>query len=509
MSQEPKPFELPSDIEIEKRLDELHPNGYQHDHLVFKRRYKEYPDDGQTPFLPLEPKDQEELWSLVGKKISLVDIIILIIIVNNNCPYGDEFELFIQYAETWKFYPGLENVKVIMDYFDNSKNFLHMYVTFETAKRIVREPIEDMFGPMEGVLLYKEPLQETYGGVVIPNTKYELLPSHYTNSASKVPWIIKEILPKAEICVLYGVSGTGKTFVLLNMVLTASLGKTWWGKASQTSRVAYIVAEGQSGFDARLKAYFRHNRIECCPSFAAIYKVPDFLRDESVDEFTSELLAQGGADIIVIDTLSRVIAGGNENSSQDMGKAVANATRLSKATGALIIFVHHAGKDQSKGARGWSGLHAAADVELEITAERGGKHKMQVTKMKDGPSGAEFYFDLKPVVVGVYDDGDPITSCVVVERSASEPELKLLKLGARQALMMAKLKELSIDADEGVDVAALINAWIAARPLDDSNDGNSPAKRDQRGEHAKITFEALCRRGILHEKNGRVFDGPA
>src|SRR5204862_79157 len=56
-------------------------------------------------------------------------------------------------------------------------------------------------------------------------------------------------------------------------------------------------------------------------------------------------------ELIVIDTLSRVMAGGNENQPDAMGAFVRNIDRLRAATGAAVLIVHHSRKDASRGAR--------------------------------------------------------------------------------------------------------------------------------------------------------------
>ena len=60
--------------------------------------------------------------------------------------------------------------------------------------------------------------------------------------------------------------------------------------------------------------------------------------------------------LIVIDTLARAIAGGDENKSESMGQLVVHADAIRKETGAHVLFVHHSGKDQARGARGHSSL---------------------------------------------------------------------------------------------------------------------------------------------------------
>ena len=74
--------------------------------------------------------------------------------------------------------------------------------------------------------------------------------------------------------------------------------------------------------------------------------------------------------LLVIDTLSRAMAGGDENSSTDMAQFVANVDRIRDATKSHVLVIHHTGKDKTKGARGHSSLRAAADTELEVTPSR-------------------------------------------------------------------------------------------------------------------------------------------
>src|SRR5690606_7842012 len=127
------------------------------------------------------------------------------------------------------------------------------------------------------------------------------------------------------------------------------------------------------------------------------------LDEHEAAQLTKAVMDQGGADVVVIDTLAAAMPGGDENSGQDLGKVVDHCKFLHRQTGALVVLVHHSGKDQSRGARGWSGLRAAADAEIEVT--RNGDYRVAaVTKMKDGADGATFAFKLKPVVLELDDD---------------------------------------------------------------------------------------------------------
>jgi hypothetical protein len=72
-----------------------------------------------------------------------------------------------------------------------------------------------------------------------------------------------------------------------------------------------------------------------------------------------------------------------------------------------VSFIHHTGKDASKGSRGHSLLRAATDTEIEVKLG-----KLAVTKQRDLESkDRKFGFKLHKVTVGYRKDGKPITSC--------------------------------------------------------------------------------------------------
>ena len=69
----------------------------------------------------------------------------------------------------------------------------------------------------------------------------------------------------------------------------------------------------------------------------------------------------GDVRLIIIDTLSRALSGGNENSPDDMGNLVKHMDKVRHTLKAHLCVIHHSGKDKAKGARGHSLLRAATD----------------------------------------------------------------------------------------------------------------------------------------------------
>ena len=124
---------------------------------------------------------------------------------------------------------------------------------------------------------------------------------------------------------------------------------------------------------------------------------------------------------VVIDTLSATTPGGNENSGEDMGRVLSHCKLLHRKTGALVVLIHHSGKDATKGARGWSGLRAAADAEIEVT-RNGDFRAATVTKLKDAGDFEQFSFKLNVVPLGNDADGEPVSSCVVEHIDAAPAE---------------------------------------------------------------------------------------
>ncbi len=124
------------------------------------------------------------------------------------------------------------------------------------------------------------------------------------------------------------------------------------------------------------------------------------------------------ARLIVGDTLARLSAGANENAGQDMGLVVRRFDCIRTECKVHFLLVHHSGKAAAAGARGWSGIRAAVDTEIEVTDSPTGRCA-EVTKQRDlSTKGERIGFRLDPVHLGFTKWGAPATSCVVVAADA-------------------------------------------------------------------------------------------
>lgn len=241
-------------------------------------------------------------------------------------------------------------------------------------------------------------------------------------------WIIKGLLPRAALGLIYGDSGTGKTFVALDQAMAVALGLEWRGGRTKQGKVAYIVAEGATGFQDRISAYCQAHGVDRARlPLRILAAAPNMMNNKKdapggVADLCRALQKEGPLAAIYVDTYARVMGEGNENEAKDTNLVIAHCALLHELTGAIVILIHHSGKNAANGARGSGALRAAADVEYAV-AKATGRHTFKVTKMKDGEDGKSYAFRLNSVTIGMDEDGDTRTSCTV-EHMAEVPSVQ-------------------------------------------------------------------------------------
>lgn len=320
---------------------------------------------------------------------------------------------------------------------------------------------------------------EAKGQADKPN-RFEVVSAAEFTSRPAPSWIVKGVLPRAELVVLFGESGSGKSFIALDIAAAIDRGIAWRGRRVKQGRVVYICAEGAGGFRNRLVAYQQAHQCEL--GIGVIANAPNLLqKDDALDVCR----AIGRADVVIIDTFAQTTPGGNENAAEDMGKALAHCKGIHRATGALVILVHHAGKDLSRGARGWSGLKAAADAELEVLRLESGR-MLRTSKMKDGQDDEAWGFDLEPQSIGMDEDGDVITSCTVRELDVGVVKAQAARpMGVVESVVHAVVMEMAQAQSTGIEVDAVLKE--ASQRLPKPDDG----KRDTRIQRARRALKFL------------------
>jgi len=271
-----------------------------------------------------------------------------------------------------------------------------------------------------------------------PPARFALLTAGDLMRLPPVQWIVKGVLPCEGLAALYGPSASGKSFLALDLLACVADGRAWFGRKVRPVPVTYCALEGEAGLSQRMQAYQRRHGATAGAGMRFLTTAFNLLVAEDVESLAAAIGSAGvGGGVVVLDTLNRAAPGMDENSSEDMGRIIAACKRLQGLVGGLVVLVHHTGKDAAKGLRGHSSLFAALDAAVEV-ARSDDRRTWKVAKSKDGRDGDGEAFLLEQITLGQDDDGDPVTSCVVVlgepRKVGREPKLSATERMAFSAL---------------------------------------------------------------------------
>lgn len=242
-------------------------------------------------------------------------------------------------------------------------------------------------------------------------------------------WLVKGIIPDESIGTIYGQSGTFKSFVALDLIAHVANGISWFGRRVHAAPAVYVPFEGQGGIPKRVAAW-RQARLQCgwlesktTTNTRYITDAMNLRVQADRDKLVLTLTERGWAGgVLCIDTLAQAGAGIDENSSEGMGEMIAIFQELQRRLGGVVLVVHHSGKVESAGMRGWSGLRGAMDFCIKCQKEEeGGPFDAQLVldKVKDDRAGEEVPFSMLSVHLGLDGDGDSIDSLTVIPPQAT------------------------------------------------------------------------------------------
>ena len=243
----------------------------------------------------------------------------------------------------------------------------------------------------------------------------------------KADYLVKGWLGSEAVSVVYGDSNCGKSFFGLDLSAHVASGQPWMGLNVRKGKVLYLASEGGvKSYGPRIEA-IRNAKSDIYDKGMADYFLllptpVDLHGDKDVDAI-SAALPDLDFSLIVVDTLAMSMGGGSENDSADMGKYIQNIFELKVRYNCHVMIIHHSGKDKSKGSRGHSSLRAAVDTEIEVEDE-GSFRTATCKKQRDMENGKQVAFTLRGVDLGLDDENDPITSCVVEHADVDLATLK-------------------------------------------------------------------------------------
>lgn len=254
-------------------------------------------------------------------------------------------------------------------------------------------------------------------------------------------YLIKGIIPRTGLVNIWGPPKCGKSFIVFDMMMCVVRGCPYRGRRTQQGPVVYCALEGAKGFTTRIEAYRQRHFHDSGKSgwpFNLIDTPMRLVADEPA--LIASVKVQVGDQMpaaIVIDTLNRSITG-SESNDKDMAAYLRAADALRYAFGCVVILIHHCGIDDSR-PRGHTSLPGNVDAQIAVKRDATKVILATVEYMKDGPEGENFASRLEQVTVGIDDDGDAISSCVV------EP-VESVVIAAKPATRLPKAAQISLRA---------------------------------------------------------------
>ena len=249
--------------------------------------------------------------------------------------------------------------------------------------------------------------------------------SNLTAQQPRNNWLIRNLIEKETICMLFGSPASGKSFIAVDLAFCIATGIAFANNQVNKGRVVYLAGEGFNGLSKRFKALEEKHQTQTSDIF--ISNMPASLMCK---KNTKEVIEEvdnicPNPTLIIVDTLHRNFGGGDENSAKDVGKLMEVITAIIIHTGAAILLVHHSGHNSGDRARGSSALKAALDVEYK-TSKKGGVITMTNTKVKDFDKPESILFNLvpQPIPEWIDDEGRPIQSAILELNTATAPKLK-------------------------------------------------------------------------------------
>ncbi len=112
------------------------------------------------------------------------------------------------------------------------------------------------------------------------------------------------MIPEGGIAAIYGLSGSGKSFLVLDMAISIANGTEWFGYRVKSCPVTYVCLEGEAGLSVRLAAYRAKGSIPKAIQF--IDQPVNLVNMKDVRDLVTAIRAcEMAGGIVIIDTLNR------------------------------------------------------------------------------------------------------------------------------------------------------------------------------------------------------------
>lgn len=328
--------------------------------------------------------------------------------------------------------------------------------------------------------------------------------------------LVKRLIPREGLIVVWGPPKCGKSFLIFDLMMHVALGWMYRGRKVQQGTVVYCALEGQAGFEARIEAFRQHRLAEGGADVPFYLMTTPLALAADADELIAAIRQQIGEGpipaAVVLDTLNRSFVG-SENDDKDMNAYIRAAEKVRIAFGCAVIVIHHSGVAGDR-PRGHTSLGGAVDAQLAVRKTADGLISMTTEWMKDGPEGEVIACRLESVDVGLDEDGDTITSCVIQAVDETPDRASTGKgLTRRNHLSLNALREVVAEKGKKPPAGMKLPAEIRCVPVEDWReelftrgvlDRQAPGNRT---DFRRVKL-GLMERGAVAERNDLIWIVP-
>lgn len=183
-------------------------------------------------------------------------------------------------------------------------------------------------------------------------------------------WICRELqLAPGRPILFTAAAGTGKTWVLLSLLLTVAAGRSSWLERyslQRTGPVLHLNADmGERALRRRYQRLARGMRLSLEEMDKSVFlfnsrQLPDgfSLLGDGAEPFLVSAIEETKACLVLIDALRPLLGGADENKSE-ASEALRVLLRVSERTGATVAVIHHQGKPGKEEGGARSSQHKA------------------------------------------------------------------------------------------------------------------------------------------------------
>ena len=189
----------------------------------------------------------------------------------------------------------------------------------------------------------------------------------WTQSFPEEDWLIKPLIPRNQLVVIFAPGGTGKSLLALYIAAGLATGRNIFGIEHQPISVLYMDYEMQQAqLYERLTAMGYNKDTDLTRlHYASLPPIASLDTPEGAKE-VCDLARACQAELVIIDTFSRAVEGAENDADTVRNFYRWTALKL-KTEGRSLLRIDHAGKDLKKGARGTSAKNDDVDLVWQMT----------------------------------------------------------------------------------------------------------------------------------------------